>query len=361
MNVLRTIACAVLGLTFACSGESTGSDADELASATRADTATAALLARFWDGAHHDFASATPHDGNAAGYWIYAQAYDAVLDCVQRTGGKEYPKWVDAIYAAQNARGWQRDFFDDENWMALALIRAYDVTHDGKYLARAEALFADIDQNGRTSTGIWWNRQHTQKATASNFGPAITAARLNERTGKASYEAAAKAIYDTWYATMVDAKTARVADHRNANGTVDWSKWTYDTGLAIGASIELANVTHDATYLSRAHAFASYLIHEQVAPSTYGNVLDDGKCTGDCHAFKGIAFRFLTKLYVLDRSHTEYLDVLKASVRAIWYEARSTKTNVFSPSWTGPAQASTSLAADASAVMSLNLAAENGI
>src|SRR5262249_32023375 len=146
---------------------------------------------------------------------------------------------IDRLYNAQDKRGWSRDFFDDENWMALTLIRAYDVTHDAKYLARAESLFADIHQNGRTSTGIWWNRQHTQKATASNFGPAITAARLNERTGKAWYKQAAQEIYDCWYSTMVNHTTSQVADHRNANGNVDWTKWTYDTGLAIGASIEL--------------------------------------------------------------------------------------------------------------------------
>jgi len=363
MHTALELATAVtLTLVAACAGEATGTDEDALASVTRADDATQALVARFWDSGQLYLRDADPSDGKLAGYWIYAEAYDAVLDAAQRTGDKEYSKWVDAGYEAQDARGWQRDYFDDENWMALALIRAYDVTHEHKYRSRAESLFADIDQNGRTSTGVWWNRAHTQKATASNFGPAITAARLNERTGNASYKQAAKAIYDYWYGAMVDPKTSRVADHRDANGNVDWSKFTYDTGLAIGASIELWNVTKDKAYLDRAYQFGSYLIHDQVEPSSYGNVLSDGAgCHGDCDMFKGIAFRFLAKLWTLDESQTQYHDVLKASVRAIWYDARDTKRNVFAESWTGPAPSSTSLAADASAVMALNLAAEDGI
>lgn len=356
----RIVLAVVLACATACSGESTDTDADALASTTRADAATNALVARFWNSGAHYLRGESNASGDA-GYWIYAQAFDAVLDGAQRTNGTEFHEWIETLYAAQDARGWQRDYFDDENWMALALIRAYDITHDAKYLARAESLFADIDTFGRTSRGVWWNRQHTQKATASNFGPAITAARLNERTGKAAYQTAATAIYDGWYSTMVDHQTSRVADHENADGSVDWSLFTYDTGLAIGASIELWKITGNQTYLNHANQFGSYLIHHQVASSAYGNVLHDDHCTGDCHAFKGIAFRFLTKLWALDKSQTQYGEVLKASVRAIWYDARNTKSDLFAPDWTGGAPSSTSLAADASAVIALNVAAENGI
>jgi predicted alpha-1,6-mannanase (GH76 family) len=359
---MKKFASLVFVALVACSGESTATDADALAATTRADTATNALVTRFWDSGQSTLRGEDPSNGSLAGYWIYAQAFDAVLDAVQRGGESKFRTWMDTLYRAQDARGWQRDYFDDENWMALALIRAYDVTRDAKYLSRAESLFADIEQNGRTNSGVWWNRAHTQKATASNFGPAITAARLNERTGNASYQTAAIQIYDYWYSTMVNRTTSQVADHRNADGSVDWSKFTYDTGLAIGASIELWKITNNAGYLNHAYAFGDYLIHEQVGPSTYGNVLSDGPhCTGDCDAFKGIAFRFLMKLYGLDEKQTQYGAVLKASVRAIWYEARNDSTNVFASSWTGGAPKNTSLAADASAVMALNLAAENGL
>ncbi len=356
----------LLALGLACAGasdgtvdETTGTSDDALSASARADAATDALFNHFWDG--HYLRDAYPGDGKEAGYWIFAQAFDAMADAVQRTGGAKFKQHLATLYAAQDAHGWSREWFDDENWMALALIRAYDATQNHEYLNRAEWLFADIERDGRTTTGIWWDRAHTQKATASNFGPAITAARLNERTGKASYKIAAEEIYDYWYSTMVDRTTFQVADHRNANGTVDWRKFTYDTGLAIGASIELHQITGNEHYLSHAYGFGSYMIHEQVTPSTFGPILHDAGCTGDCDAFKGIGFRFLTKLYALDTHQTQYRTVLTASARAIWSSARNTHSNTFASDWSGPSHPHTSLAADASAVMSLNLAAEHSL
>jgi predicted alpha-1,6-mannanase (GH76 family) len=359
----RVVGLGLLTLyASACSGEATGADEDMLSDSGRADAATSALVSHFWDVSQHDFREAFPLDNKGAGYWIYAEAFDAVLDAVQRTGtGSQFHKYIDLAYSGQAARGWQSDFFDDESWMAMALIRAYDVTHDGKYLGQAESLYADINQNGRTNAGVWWNRQHVEKATASNFGPAIVAARLNERTGKPEYKQDALDIYDYWYSTMVDHTTYHVADHKMPDGSVDWtSKWTYNTGLAIGASIELWKITGNQGYLSHAYAFGSYLIHDQVHASAYGNILYDASCTGDCDAFKGIAFRFLTKLYVLDRTQTQYGDVLTASVKAIW-AGRNTQLDIFNADWGSNPPQQTSLAAEASAVMALNVAAENGI
>jgi predicted alpha-1,6-mannanase (GH76 family) len=361
MKLDRMLLLAACFSALGCSGDAMGASDDALSSSTRADNATSALVAHFYDSNLHYFRGAWPNNNAPAGYWIFAQAYDAVLDSVQRSGNAgALEKYVDVLYNDQAARGWQSDYFDDESWMSLALIRAYDVTHDAKYLSRAESLFSDIDQNGRTNAGVWWNRQHVEMATASNFGPALVAARLSERTGNATYKQAAQEIYDYWYSVMVDHTTSQVADHRDPNGTVDWSKYTYNTGLAIGASIELSNITGNAGYLSHAYAFGSYLIHAQVTSSSFGDVLYDHPCTGDCDAFKGIAFRNLMKLYEMDKTQTQYGDVLAASAKAIWSSARDTSANVFGTQWAGGAPTATSLAADASAVMSLNVAAEFG-
>jgi predicted alpha-1,6-mannanase (GH76 family) len=356
--------CLALTLLLACgptSDESAGSTDDALASSSRADDATTHLLGRFWDGGQHYLRATDPGDGRDAGYWIFAQAFDAVVDGAQRTHGAKFKGDIAVLYDAQDARGWRRDWFDDENWMALALIRAYDVTREQRYLDRAEALFADIEAEGRTAEGIWWDRKHTQKATASNFGPAITAARLNERTGKPEYKAAAREIYDYWYSSMVDHTAGKVADHRDSNGTVDWRRFTYNTGLAIGASIEVWVITSEHGYLSHAYQLGSAMIHDEVVSTPFGDVLHDEQCTGDCDAFKGIAFRYLAKLFALDRTQSQYGSVLHASAKAIWSSARNAREGTFASDWSDGARASTTLAADASAVIALNLAAEDGL
>jgi len=352
----------------------------------QANQATAALFQRFWNGSYfnaNDPAS-TGRCGRDACYWIYAEAFDAVLDAVQRTHGAKFKEWVPRLYEAQAFRGFiepqSSKYFDDENWMALALIRAYDVTREQKYLCRAVTLYRDIKSEGFDYVGgaysaIWWNAAHTEKATASNFGPALTAARLHERSAMDSCGSAqrgfvdaatlgndARMIFDHWLEHMTRVTTAgerQVADHRapSCPNDVCWWDFTYNQGVGIGAALELHHITGDAAYLIFARELANYMTNHEV---TAGHVLHDGgSCKDDCEAFKGIGYRFLAKLYASDTTQTEHLDVLRASAAAIWQHARSPHST-FVTQWTGPASWKTTLAADASAVMALNLAVEWG-
>jgi predicted alpha-1,6-mannanase (GH76 family) len=391
---IRWLAPIVLTISAGCSGAPEGTEepfatgASALgAGSVDADAATHALLERYWNGAYlrdADPATAGPC-GHEACYWIFAQAFDAVLDGVQRTQGQRFSSWVGRLYDAQDARGWiepqASKFFDDENWMALALIRAYDVTSESKYLCHAVKLYRDIKSEGfrhgsHGFDGIWWNAAHTQLATAANFGPAITAARLHERPAMdacpearrgyvdaTTTERDAREIYGYWRDAMtrVDASGDReVADHAASNcpSGVCWWDYTYNQGVGIGAALELSHMTGDGRYASEAHQMASYMIHNEVQ----GGVLHDhGSCRGDCPAFKGIAYRFLLKLYETDPTQLQYRDVLSTSAVAIWNDARETAREEFGAEWAGPAPKETTLAADASAVMALNLAVEWGV
>lgn len=385
---ISAIACCTTACTADVGADPAVSSATALGgdSPVNADAATQALVDRYWNGTYlNDADPATRGScGLDACYWIYAQAFDAVLDAVQRTGGKSFSRWVGRLYDAQDARGWiepqASKYFDDENWMALALIRAFDATGDRKYLCHAVDLYRDIksegfDRPGGGFDGIWWNAAHTQKATASNFGPAITAARLHERPAMDACPGAApgfvdaatagndaRAVYQHWRAAMTREVEGdlEVADHAAGDcpGGVCWWDFTYDQGLAIGAAIELHHITGEHQYASDAYGYASYMIHHETA----GGVLHDaGACDGDCAAFKGIGYRFLLKLYELDGSQTQYAEVLRTSARSIWNTARDASRGTFGTSWSAPAPAGAMLAADASAVMALNLAVEWGV
>jgi uncharacterized protein YyaL (SSP411 family) len=176
----------------------------------RADDATQVLVDRFWLSGAGDFAEAWPSTGRSTGYWTYAQALDAVLDAAERTGA---PRWRDlarTIVDAQEPRGWLKDYFDDEAWMAVALLRAHEVTGEQAYLWRAAWLVDDIATNasdasccGTEPGGLWWDRAHTQKATASNAVPAIAAARLFQRTGERRFLDFARGTYAFWREHMV--------------------------------------------------------------------------------------------------------------------------------------------------------------
>ena len=327
----------------------------------RADAATEALLLHFWRGDLEYLGADWPDQGARAGYWIYAQALDAVLDAVERHQGRSLAGWIATLYQAQEARGWQSNFFDDENWMALALLRAYRLTGEQRYLDRADALARDVvgawDETccGERPGGVWWDRAHTQKATAANAGAALTAARMAIETGDPLWLEDARRIYGYWRQEMVDPDTHQVYDHIEVDGRVVKWRFTYDQGLMIGAALALHQATGEATYLDDAHAFASFLVYHEVSPTPLGDVLaETGACAGDCRQFKGIAYRYLAALEQIagDQRHR---DVLDASAYALWEIARDPASNTFAVDWSRPVDGSpVSLSQQSSAAMALS-------
>ena len=365
-----TGACAalLLALTSACAATirpATLRAADQRELAARADAATDALLLRFWDAGAADFTHAWPSTGEAAGYWIAANALDVVLDAAERTGARRYLDVVHAFTEAQDRRGWTRDYFDDEAWMAVALLRAYDLTGDAAHLGRAAALVDDIARNavdrtccGSEPGGLWWDRAHRQKATASNAVPAIAAARLFERTGEARWLDLARTAYGWWLAHMVDAATAQVADHVLPGGERVWWRFSYDGGAMIGAALALRRATGDDAYLADARRLAAFLVAEQTRATPFGPVLFDGTgCDGDCDQFKGIAHRYLSALAEVDPEVPGLVALLRADGEAAWALARDPASGTFGVDWGAAPGARTSLAAQASAAMTLNVEA----
>jgi len=342
------------------SGLAAAQDIDELH--RRADDALQGFLLDFWRQDLGYLEHEHPGASGPTGYWTFAQGFDALLDGVERTEGKRYAGLIETFHAAQDARGWIVSYYDDEAWMGLALLRAHDLTGDRKYLDRAVSLYTDVEQAwdetccGSNPGGIWWDKAHTQKATASNAAPVILAVRLHERTGVAARLAFARKVYDHWMEVMVNPSTFQVTDHIEPDGTKVFWRFSYNEGLMVGASVELYRATGEAEYLQNAHRFASFILGNETKSSQFGSVLHDGtasQCGGDCHMFKGPAYRYLLLLHEVSPRAT-YASLLSASANAIWSLARS-EEGLFGVDWTGPAPVSSSEPQAAAAVMALNL------
>jgi predicted alpha-1,6-mannanase (GH76 family) len=334
---------------------------------TNADAALETLLIRYWTPSSAYLGAVAPSNGSLTQYWTFAQAFDAVIDGVSRTGGARFAGWIETLYLGQDAKGWSRDYYDDENWMALALLRAYAIEHDAKYLQRATSLYADIEAAWDTTCcgphpgGIWWDRAHTQKATAANAGPVITGVRLAAATGDASYLAFATRVYAYWRTSMIDPTTYAVIDHVAPGGQLTRYKLTYNEGLMIGAAVALYNATHDAKYLDDADHIAGYMLAHETVLADGEPVLFDGAnagCSGDCQQFKGIGFRYLQTLAAVEPARADYALTLASSARAIWTHARGA-SGLFAADWAGPSTVASSIDADSSATMALNLYAQS--
>jgi predicted alpha-1,6-mannanase (GH76 family) len=328
-----------------------------------ADLALQSFLLKFWTASGQYLGNAYPSNGTLTSYWTFAHGWDALMDGVERTGGQQYAGLIESFYEGQSASGWTDGYYDDECWMTISLTRAYDLTGTAKYLNQAAALYADIMTGwdttccGSSPGGLWWDKAHTQKNNAANAGAALAGARLYQRTGNAAYLSFAQQVYSYWYANMVNPTTFQVCDHLNPDGSKTWWRFTYNEGLMIGASVELNQATGSPSYLANANNIAGYMINNEVTPTAYGLVLYDGTdtgCTGDCHEFKGPAYRYLMRLYAADTSKTQYYAVLKASADALWNLALNPTSTVFSVNWAGPSQSSVAQSQDNAACIALS-------
>ncbi|HVJ17536.1 MAG TPA: glycoside hydrolase family 76 protein [Polyangiaceae bacterium] len=330
----------------------------------RADRALAALLVDFWNGTEQYLNSASPSTGNSTGYWTYAQAFDALLDGVERTGGERYRGLIRAFYDGRDQRGWLVDYYDDESWMTMTLLRAYDLTGDELYLEQAKTIYTDIMAGWDTTCcgehlgGIWWNKQHAQKATASNAGPVIGGVRLAARSGDDQYLTFARQVYDFWMEHMVDQASFAIFDHFSPpDGARAPGSLTYNHGIMIGAALELHAATGEQHFLDEAHGFGHYLATVPMEDSEVGPVFNDfgTNCDGDCPAWKGIGYRYMALLFQQDPTRTEYRDVLVDGAEAIWTLARNPDTDHFSAYWMGPPPTAGGIEEQGSATMALNL------
>jgi predicted alpha-1,6-mannanase (GH76 family) len=335
---------------------------DAMTAQTRADRSIAQLMFGLWNGGTNYLDAAEPTNNSRTGYWTFAQAFDSVIDGVERTGGRRYLGLIQTLYAAQNGSTWRSDYYDDESWMALALIHAYDLTGDRAYLDRAVALYADItaawDATSAHPGGIWWNRPHTQKATASNGGPVIIGARLTARTGDPAHLAFARQVYAFWRANMTNATTYETYDHMSPDGTIGKGRLTYNEGIMSGAALALHAATGEAQFRADAHGFATRLAKFITKATSAGPVLADGtntSCTRDCPQWKGIGYRYLAAAFRDDPTRPDYLPVLQGSVAAAWTLARSVTTGYFANDWAGPPMSTAAIEAQSSTATALNL------
>ncbi|EFC43772.1 predicted protein [Naegleria gruberi] len=316
------------------------------------------------------------------GYWTFAQGFHSIIDNAFRISQQKqslldkpfsyYVQLISQLYSGQDKIGWDRPYVDDMNWMGITLFWAFKVTGNQTYLDKCLYLYQIIEGNwdetccGSVKGGIWWDYSHSQKATASNAGPAILASLLYQEIGNLNYLSFSLKVFNFWNNLMVDKKTSAVCDHISAKGDIECSwRFTYNEGLMIGAATNLYKITNNQTYLNIASNIANFMISNEVTFSKIGGtVLFDGtNCVGDCVQFKGIAFRYLQFLFNnLNDNYpikSKIQQVLNSSVESIWELARNPNLELFGVNWAGPSPSNTLQYYEAqvnSVVMTLSLA-----
>ncbi len=150
-------------------------------------------------------------------------------------------------------------FYDDNAWVALALLRLHTLTGDAGALVRARQIFAllvsgwDTDATHAAPGGVFWTqaRWSRDRNTVSTMPAAEVGLRLHRLTGDADALDWARRMYD-WTNNYLLAPNGLYWDHLDLAGAVEPTQWSYNQGVPIGVHLLLHQVTGEAVYLDRA-------------------------------------------------------------------------------------------------------------
>lgn len=301
-------------------------------------------------------ASAAPDNENFY-YWWQAHVIDVFVDALERTGDERYARRIaDLSQNLHRVNGgtFLHNYYDDMEWLALALLRAYEVTGEDEYKEAVLALWADIRTawNDFCGGGMAWKKdQLDYKNTPANAPAAILASRLYRVFRSQEDLEWAERIYAWNRDNLVDPQSGFVWDGMNRLGDgkidLDW-KFTYCQGVMIGAGVELYRCTGKARYLEEAQRTASACIDELCDPDTL-KLPDEG--IDDTGLFKGILIRYLLLLLEERPDNDRLRGVIRANAELLWRQGIDPETGLCGPDWAKFSALPVQLAVQLSGVM----------
>jgi len=259
---------------------------------------------------------------NGTGWWYWGNAAHILADSQRYASDYHDYKWAfDIIFAKNQDLFTRADYFDDEGWWGLALLRFYQVTNNRTYLDQAKRIADDMKHRGGQSVcgngGIFWDSAETQVGAIANelfISLCARIALLDDPDG--TYKNYA---IDTWNwlnSSKLIPSNNLVVDHYNIiNKTVcgDLVKWTftYTNGVILSGLIDLYQLTNDTAYSVKAGRIARVAM-SRFAPNGYINDDFSGNpksLAEDGFLFKGIFTQNLAYLAQKTKDMTLKLEI----------------------------------------------------
>ncbi|NCB67993.1 MAG: glycosyl hydrolase family 76 [Bacteroidia bacterium] len=302
-----------------------------------ADSSSTGLISNFWNSTSNYFNYTAT--GTEFHYWPQAHGLDVLLDAYERTKDESYKSYFDKWFTgvkAKNGNTFLNFFYDDMQWNALSMLRAYNATDDEKYKTATIVLWDDIKTgwNDKGGGGIAWNKGELNSKNACSNGPAcILAARLYQQFNDAADLEWATKIYNWEKEVLFNPSNGAIYDNLNAStGVISNYISTYNQGTFIGSAVELYKITGEKTYLNDAIKAANYTINKLTA-----NRILNAEGSGDLALFKGIFVRYFTQLIQtpgLDAATKKrFVLFLKYNANELWYTGTNKQYVVFKSDW----------------------------
>ncbi len=306
-----------------------------------ADSSSSSFIYSYWNPAEKYF----NYDNNNKidfHYWPQAHALDVVIDAYNRTGNNLYlatiNDWFDGV-KAKNGNSFLNVFYDDMEWNALAMLRAYKATNQERYKTAAIEVWNDIKTgwNDQGGGGIAWKKDQLYSKNACSNGPAcILAARLFQQFGNNTARQWALKIYNWKKEFLFNPANGAVYDNLNARTGETNTSWifTYNQGTFLGSALELYKITGEKPYLNDAVKAADYTLNSLVNSS---DQILKSEGNGDGGLFKGIFIRYFTQLILHpdlnEATKKRYLAFMKHNAETLWRKGTNKQLVLYGPYW----------------------------
>ncbi len=151
-------------------------------------------------------------------------------------------------------------FYDDNQWIAITCLDAYNRTDNRNYLDIAKKIYRFMMTGFDTACGgglYWKEGDHTTKNTCSNGPGILVALQLYKITKEKNYLDTALVVY-TWVNTHLQSPEGVYYDNiKIPSLKIDSALYTYNTGTMLQSNVLLYNILKDKKYLEEAQRIAT--------------------------------------------------------------------------------------------------------
>ncbi len=222
-------------------------------------------------------------------------------------------------------------FFDDDVWVVLEFIHAYQLLGEQKWLDNAKGTieFCYSGWDDKQGGGVYWKEddvgtENASKNTCINAPLALASAELYEITQDQQYLDWAIRLYDWTKATLMDPKDSLMWDNIMVDsGAVTRTKWTYNTGNMIASAAMLYKITGEEAYLTDAKSMAEAAYNHFGEEDVNATPAESYYIAGETNPwFQSSLLKGYIKLYEVDSSNVTYV---KSFLTALAYACSMNK------------------------------------
>lgn len=238
-------------------------------------------------------------------------------------------------------------FYDDNSIIGINLVEAYKQLGDNVYLERCAQIvnFLLSGEDNTLGGALWWcegqknkpgNGDSNKPACANGYAQWFLLSYYDvcPQAEKAAVLDFAKRLYTWEYANLRDPDDNTYWNDRNADGNINKTKWTYNSGAMIAAGTRLYHITGEKHYLDEAIA---------TADGAYNYYVRSREGIPLCYPLNDPWFTVkLIRAYMeLEPDYSKcsnYIEVFISNLEKAWKSGRK-DNGLFYENWTGKANA----------------------